>query len=170
MYVRMKSASDMGSTGMSTPESFFPGVKLTMTTQLRTRLSALAADYGATVSFEDLGPDDAGNTRENRIVLCSTLKGHDLVSAFYHELGHAHFYNTGVHRDYHEPDLFERTPKYCDWKKSLAVEKQVDDWAEQEARKHGVREPVYKFYHRESAATVIKLLKTVEPACCSRKK
>jgi len=136
--------------------------------ELRKRLSALAAQYGASVSYEDLGPDDSGNTRENRIILCSTLKGHELVSAFYHELGHAHFYNTGVHKDYHEPDLFERCPKYCDWKKSLAVEKQVDEWAEQEARKHGIP-AIYKFYHEEPASKIIKVLKSVEPRCCGRK-
>lgn len=138
------------------------------TEELRKQLSVLATSYGATVSYEDLGPDDAGNTRENRIVLCNTLKGHDLVSAFYHELGHAHFYNTGVHKDYHEPALFERSAKYCDWKKSLVVEKQVDDWAEEEAKKHGVP-GIYKFYHEEPAAVIIKVLKGVEPGCCSRR-
>lgn len=136
--------------------------------QLRANLTRLAAHYGASVRFEDLGPDDAGNTRENKIVLCSTLKGHDLVSAFYHELGHAHFYNTGQHRDYHEPKLFEASSKYCDWRKAHEIEKQVDLWAEQEARKHGIPQ-IYKFYHEESRASVQKILKSAEPRCCTRK-
>ena len=141
-----------------------------MTTQqsLREAIVKLASHYGANVTFEDLGPDDAGNTRENNIVLCSSLKGHDLVSAFYHELGHAHFYNTGQHKDYHQPELFERSQKYCDWKKAHEVEKQVDLWAEQEARKHGIPS-IYKFYHEEPRCNIQKILRTAEPKCCGRR-
>ena len=136
---------------------------------LRCRLQQVARQYGAELEFVNLGTDTAGETVQNRIKLCTQLEGQDLISAFYHELGHAHFYSRGIHKDYHEPEEFEASDKYCNWRKALTVEREVDDWAEQEARKHGYG-GVYKFYHQEPQHKLRALLQTFQPKCCGRRK
>ncbi len=143
------------------------------TLALRAKVSALASRYAVGVSYRNLG-DVAGETDGtggSGMTLNSTLDNEtELLSAFYHELGHIHCTRTGLHKEYHDPALFHRSKKYCDWREAWKVERWVDRWAEREARQSSPGLRVYKAYYEEPVAVVKRTIQPTLPRVCKRGK
>ncbi len=144
-----------------------------MTSKAHTRaeVEKLARRHAVQVKWADLGPDEAGNTYGDKITLDVNMDHYATLSAFFHELGHAHCYRNGIFRDYHEPDLFERTSKYCDWKKGLEIERWVDKWAEQQARADAPQlGRIFQSYWDNPLRDSKKVLESAMPQVCKRRK
>ncbi len=146
-----------------------------MTTPLlRKKVATLAKQYAVKVAYKDLG-DVAGETDGRggcNMVLNETLNNEtELLSAFYHELGHIHCTRTDTWKDYHDPVLFHGCGKYCDWKECWKVERWVDRWAEREAKKNSPELcPFFKAYYEEPRATIKRTIETALPNTCQKKK
>lgn len=140
-----------------------------MSSTARAKVAELAQRNQVRVLWRDLG-DDAGHAQGELITLDQSLDDHTALSTFFHELAHVECYRRKLYADFHEPDLFERSAKYCDWREGLKVERAIDDMAEQLAARDmpelgGIR----KAYHEEPQGHLRKCIESAMPQRCKRK-